>query len=123
MSLAFGARSTGHTAVGMCLAVYTNIQHVSAEFASDEPNPGTLSDLPPLRRCYGHAVSQTPRSVAGGQAVATPRPSARQKRYSTREVARGHSAPPAREGRGNTAGGQTTSGSVQEAVMRNAASD
>ena len=72
-------------------------------------------DLPPLRRCYGHAVSQTLRSVAGGPAVATPRPSTRQKRYSAREVARRHSAPPAREGRGNTAGGQTTSGSVQDA--------
>ena len=43
------------TAVGMCLAVYTNVQHASAEFASDEPNPGTHHNLPPLRQCYGHA--------------------------------------------------------------------
>ena len=39
----------------MCLAVYTNVQHASAEFASDEPNPGTHHHLPPLRRCCGHA--------------------------------------------------------------------
>ena len=69
MPLVFRARSTGHTAVVMCLAVYTNVQHVSAEFASDEPNPGTHNDLPPLRRCYGHAVPQTPRSVAGEHAL------------------------------------------------------
>ena len=81
--------------------------------------------LAPTTICHPSAdvvvmpISQTPLSLAGGHAVATPRPSARQKRYSAREVGRRHSAPPAREGRGCTAGGQTTSGSVQEAIMRN----
>ena len=43
------------TAVGMSLAVYTNVQHASAVLASDEPNPGTHHHLPPLHRCYDHA--------------------------------------------------------------------